>query len=130
MADALTSVLAIFALLAGKYFGLNWMDPIMGIIGAILVSRWSLGLILTTSGVLLDRQGSAALQKRIRNLLEEGTETQVTDLHLWSIGPNLNSAIISLSSDSPQTPDHYKERLLSEIEIAHLSIEVNPISDS
>ena len=126
LADALTSVLAIFALLAGKYLGLNWMDPIMGIVGAILVSRWSLGLIRTTSGVLLDRQGPANLEKRIKQILEEEPHVRVTDLHLWSIGPNIYSLIVSLSSNAPQAPEHYKQRLLSEVEIAHLSIEVNP----
>lgn len=128
LADTLTSVLAIFALLAGKYFGLNWMDPLMGIIGAILVSRWSLGLIRTTSEVLLDKQGSATLQNKIKLLLEKEADTKVTDLHLWSIGPNLNSVIVSLHSNSPQSPAYYKEQL-SEFEIAHLSIEINHLSD-
>ena len=128
LADALTSVLAIFALLAGKYLGLNWMDPLMGIVGAILVARWSLGLIRSTSGVLLDKQGSAALQNKIRHILEESPDTLVTDLHLWSIGPNLNCLILSLHTNSPQPPDHYKERL-SNLKINHVSIEVNPFSD-
>ena len=70
MADALTSILAIFALLAGKYFGLIWMDPAMGIVGAILVARWSYGLLGSTSGVLLDRQAPKELQDSIRELTE------------------------------------------------------------
>ncbi len=129
LADALTSVLAIVALLAGKYFSLSWMDPLMGIVGAILVARWSLGLIRTTSGVLLDKQGSETLQEQIKEILEESAETEVTDLHLWSIGPNLESIVVSLQAKTPQPPNDYKERLLSEIEIAHLSIEVNPTSE-
>jgi cation diffusion facilitator family transporter len=126
LADTLTSVLAIFALLAGKFIGLSWMDPLMGIVGAILVARWSWGLIRNTSEILLDRQGPATLRNRIRHTLEDGTDTQVTDLHLWSIGPNLNSAIISLQTSSPKPPDEYKNQLLSEFKIAHLSVEVNP----
>lgn len=74
LADALTSVLAIFALFAGKYLGLNWMDPLMGIVGAILVSRWSLGLIRNTSQVLLDRQGSESIQNKIEKFIEKGEE--------------------------------------------------------
>jgi len=127
LADALTSVLAIFALLVGKFLGLNWMDPVIGILGAILVSRWSWGLMRNTSGILLDKQGSAFLQDQILNIIENDADAQVTDLHLWSIGPNLNSAIISLYTNSLQPPAYYKKQLLSEIEIAHLNVEVNPI---
>jgi cation diffusion facilitator family transporter len=129
LADALTSILAIFALLAGKFLGLNWMDPVMGFIGALLISRWSWGLIRTTSGILLDKQGSETIQKQILHILETDADTQVTDLHLWSIGPNLKSVIISLDTNFPQPPNYYKKQLLSKIKIAHLNVEVNPLLD-
>lgn len=85
MADALTSVLAIVALLTAKYFGFIWMDPAMGIVGAILVGRWSLGLLRTTSGVLLDRQGPEDIRHRIKESIEKDNDSQVADLHLWAI---------------------------------------------
>jgi cation diffusion facilitator family transporter len=129
LADTLTSIFAIFALLAGKYFGLTWMDPLMGIVGAVLVARWSIGLIRTTTDVLLDKQGSDALQEQIREILQDGDEVEITDLHLWSIGPNINSAIISIQTKSPRSPQYYKQQLLSEVKIDHLSIEVNPINN-
>lgn len=129
LADALTSLLAIFALLGGKYLGFGWMDPLMGIVGAFWVSKWALGLIRTTSGVLLDKQGSESLQTKIREILETG-ETRVTDLHVWSIGPNLNSAIISLLAKNPHSPAEYKQRLHSKLELAHITIETNRISDT
>ena len=125
LADALTSILAIFALLAGKYLGLNWMDPLMGIIGAVLVSRWSIGLIKSTSGVLLDRQGPENLEIKIKNIFEEKGDALVTDLHLWSIGPNIYSVIISILTESPKTPSNYKDQLPKDLVLAHVSIEVN-----
>ena len=128
LADALTSILAIFALLAGKYFGLNWMDPLMGIVGAILVSRWSLGLIRTTSEVLLDKQGSVSLQNQVKSILENEKDTTVTDLHLWSIGPNIYSAIISIFAKSPKSPTEYKGLLPSDRGLVHITIEVNSAS--
>jgi cation diffusion facilitator family transporter len=130
LADALTSVLAIFALLAGKYFGLHWMDPLMGIVGAILVSRWSFGLIRSTSGVLLDKQGSESLRRKITNLIEKGGDTTITDLHLWSIGPNIYSVIISILTRTPRTPDDYKKQIPSDLGLAHITIEVNHREDN
>ena len=96
LADALTSILAIVALLAAKYFGFIWMDPAMGIVGAVLVARWSVGLLRTTSGVLLDKQGPESIRQRIRDSIEQDDDSKVTDLHLWSIGPNLYSAVVTV----------------------------------
>ena len=125
LADALTSVLAIIALLAAKYFGLVWMDPAMGIVGAILVARWSLGLLQTTSGVLLDKQGPENLRRRIRESIEQDDDSEVADLHLWSIGPNIYIAVIAVVAHRPATPDHYKERLPKNLGLAHISIEIH-----
>jgi cation diffusion facilitator family transporter len=125
MADALTSVLAIIALLAAKYFGLVWMDPAMGIVGAILVARWSLGLLRSTSAVLLDRQGPESIRGKIRESIEGDKDSQVADLHLWSIGPNVYTAIISIVAHEPATPDEYKARIPDHLGVAHISIEVH-----
>ncbi len=126
LADAVTSLAAIFALLAGKYFGLNWMDPAMGIVGSILVARWSVGLLRQSGGVLLDRQVSEGKQEAIRKALEEGTTDKVSDLHVWSIGPGIYAAEIAIVTDTPRTPDAYKARLPADLHIVHATVEVWP----
>jgi cation diffusion facilitator family transporter len=125
MADTLTSVLAIIALLSGKLVGLNWMDPLMGIIGALLIARWSVGLIRSTSGVLLDKQALPSIQNQIKNKLEENSDTKVTDLHLWSIGPNIYSLVISILAKSPKSPEEYKKAIPPQSGFVHTIIEVN-----
>jgi len=124
MADALTSILAIVALLAAKYFGAIWMDPAMGIVGAILVAHWSLGLLRTSGGVLLDRQGSLSVQQRVRESVEEDKDSRVADLHLWSIGPNAYAAVIVIVAHEPLTPEEYKARIPKDLGLVHISIEV------
>jgi len=124
MADALTSVLAIIALLAAKYFGLVWMDPAMGIVGASLVARWSLGLLRSTSAVLLDRQGPESIQHKIKKSIEQDQDSQVAELHLWSIGPSIYAVVITVVAHEPGTPDEYKARIPKNLGLAHISIEV------
>jgi cation diffusion facilitator family transporter len=124
LADALTSILAIFALLAAKYFGLNWMDPLMGIVGAILVFRWSLSLLHSTSSVLLDKQGPEEIETKIRESIEND-ETRITDLHLWSLGPNIFGVIISLVTPNPRPPEVYKAQLPADLGLAHITVEVH-----
>lgn len=128
LADALTSVLAIIALLTAKYFGLIWMDPAMGIVGAILVARWSLGLLRTTSGVLLDKQGPESIQHGIRDSIERDDDSEVADLHLWSIGPNIYTAVIAVVAQQPATPEQYKKRIPKNLGLAHISIEIHECS--
>lgn len=124
LADALTSVLAIFALLGGKYLGFTWMDPLIGILGAILVSRWSLGLMHVTTHVLLDKQEPGLLHK-VRELLEKEPNTIVTDLHIWEIGPEQHSVVISIETPTPKAPCHYKSLLAADQELVHTIVEVN-----
>ena len=128
LADALTSVLAIIALLAAKYMGLIWMDPLMGIVGAILVSQWSLGLLRTTSAVLLDKQGPEDIQTKIKECIEDN-DNRIADLHLWSIGPNIYGVIISVVSHHPQSPKHYKELIPSNLGLVHVTVEVHECID-
>ncbi len=125
LADALTSLLAIVALLTAKYFGLIWMDPAMGIVGAILVARWSLGLLRSTSGVLLDKQGPESVRRRIKDSIEQDDDSEVADLHLWSIGPDIYTAVIAIVAHDPVTPEQYKERIPKNLGLAHISIEVH-----
>jgi Co/Zn/Cd efflux system component len=118
-------VLAIIALLSAKFFGLIWMDPVMGIVGAILVARWSLSLIRTTSGVLLDKQGPQSIQQKVKDRIEQDDDSKVTDLHLYSIGPNIYSAVIAVVAHDPATPAEYKKRIPTNLGLEHVSIEVH-----
>lgn len=123
LADALTSLLAIFALLAGKYAGLHWLDPVMGIVGAALVARWSMGLMKISGHVLLDRQGPAVLRQTILARLKEAG-AEVADLHLWSVGPGMYALIASVVSDQPRSVPQYREQLGTLLGVVHMTIEV------
>lgn len=125
LADALTSVLAIAALLAAKYFGLIWMDPVMGLIGAVLVARWSVGLIRSTSGILLDRQAPDDVRQAIWTKIHGDHVSRITDLHVWSIGPGIYAAVIAVATEGPYSPDDFKSRLPESLGLVHVSIEVN-----
>ncbi len=129
LADALTSLLAIGALLAGKYFGFAWLDPFMGIVGGVLVARWSYGLIRETTSVLLDTQVDEGKANRIRRAIEEGSSDRVSDLHLWSIGHGIYALELSLVSDDPQSAEHYKERIPESLQVVHATVEVHRRED-
>lgn len=123
--DAMTSVLAIIALLGAKYLKLSWMDPMMGIVGAILVVRWSIGLIQGTVKVLLDHQIPEAVQKRIVGILEGYKDTRVVDLHIWAIGPGIYSSEIGLVTKYPQAPEIYKDMIPDDTGVVHSTVEVH-----
>ena len=125
LADALTSLLAIFALLAAKYLDADWMDPIMGIVGAVLVASWSLGLLRGTSSVLLDRQGPEAIRREIRRSIEGDGDSRVTDLHVWSVGPGIYSAIVTVVTKGALDAADYKARMPGGLHIVHLTVEVH-----
>jgi len=125
LADALTSVLAIFALLAAKYAGLVWMDPAMGLVGALLVARWSYGLLHTTGLALLDRQGPETLRRIVRESVESDPDTRVTDLHLWSIGPDIYAVVLTIVARKPATPDEIRARLPKDAGLVHISVEIH-----
>lgn len=125
LADALTSVLAIVALFAGKLFGWVWMDALMGIVGAVVIARWSLGLIRETSGVLLDGSPNKKLANDVKQAIESDADNRVTDLHLWQVGPDRVAAIISIVTHEPRDPSHYKGLLAGFADLAHTTIEVN-----
>lgn len=121
LADALTSVLAIIALLAGRYLGWVWLDPVMGIVGAIVISRWSWTLVRDTSAVLLDT-ADANLIAEIRECVEGPGDARIADLHVWRVGPQAHAAIVSVAG----APTHatIRERLKPVHEIAHLTVEM------
>ena len=125
LADALTSLLAIFALLAGKYLGLNWMDPAMGIAGAILVTQWSWSLLRSSGHVLLDREAPPRIQNAIREGIDNRDGSRIVDLHAWAIGPDIYAAIISIATPEPRTADHYKSLLPDDLGLVHVTVEVH-----
>jgi len=126
LADALTSVLAVIALFSGKYFGLTWMDPVMGIAGALVISRWSWGLLKDTSSILLDQSMEGAGVIKIKSLLETDSDNRVADAHIWKVGPDHYAAIISIVTHYPKPPEHYKLLLKDLKQLDHITIEINP----
>lgn len=125
LADALTSVLAIVALLCAKYSGLVWMDPLMGIIGGLLVFRWSIGLSRTTSRILLDETGPEEIQRAIKQGIEKDGDSKVTDLHLWSVGAGVYSVIVSVVACRPLEASEYKKRLPAGLGLVHITVETS-----
>lgn len=126
MADALTSVTAIVALLAAKYFGWIWMDPIMGMVGSVLVAKWSIGLLKQASGVLLDHQASAEVIETVRSKIEGDGHSHLSDLHVWMIAPNRYSVIAAVVSESAETANDYRSRLDAE-RFVHVTLEVHAL---
>ena len=124
LADAMTSVLAIAGLLAGRFYGWIWMDPLMGIVGAGVIASWSWGLIHSSGAVLLDAVPNPKLMDLIRNRLEIDGD-RVADLHLWRLGPGHTAVIASVVSDRPQPPAVYKARLNGLTGISHVTVEVH-----
>ena len=124
LADALTSVLAIAALLAGYFGGVQWLDPVMGLVGTVVIAIWSWNLLKAASRVLLDRVPDPALAARIRNRLEQDGD-RIIDFHLWRLGPEHLGLIAAIVSPHPRTPDHYKRRLADVAHLAHITIEVH-----
>jgi cation diffusion facilitator family transporter len=125
LADALTSLLAIIALFTGKAFGWIWMDPIMGIVGALIITRWSYGLLVDTGKVLLDRDVNQEAVEELRSKIESDSDNQVSDIHLWRVGSHHLSAIISIVTHYPKPPEHYKKLLAEYDDIVHVTVEVN-----
>lgn len=124
LADALTSVLAIVALLAGKYLGWVWLDPVMGIVGAVVIGRWSWNLMKVTAGVLLDKTDEHVAQE-IREFIEQPGDVRICDLHVWRVGPDAHAAIVSVVGQAETSVSSIRERLLPVHEIRHLTVEVH-----
>lgn len=125
IADALTSVLAIVALLAGRYLGWVWLDPVMGIVGAVVIARWAWSLLWVTSGVLLD-QTDEHVAGEIRELVETPGDATITDLHVWRVGPQAHAAIVSVIGSASASAESIRERLKPVHEISHLTVEFRP----
>lgn len=126
LADAATSVLAILALVGGWLWGWAWLDPLMGIVGAVLVAVWAKGLIAQTGKILLDREMDHPVVQEIREVLESETE-RVVDLHVWRVGKNVYSCAVAVASSDPRfDAAQARRRLAIHEEVVHSTIEVLP----
>ena len=125
LTDALTSVLAIVALGLGKVVGWSWMDPLMGVVGAVIIVRWTYGLLRDTTSILLDSAQDPGKVEALRATIEEVGDCMVVDLHLWRIEASQYAVICSLVTHNPRSPDYYKERISAVVEGAHITVEVN-----
>jgi cation diffusion facilitator family transporter len=128
LADAFTSVLAIAGLMAGKFLGWTWMDALIGVVGALVISQWSISLMREAGRSLLDAHDNSARIHAIRERLETGLGPdgdRVTDVHLWRVGPGHDALIVSLDSGRPAHPDVYKAKLAGIAQLSHITIEVN-----
>jgi cation diffusion facilitator family transporter len=125
LADALTSVLAIGALAGALWLGWWWLDPLVGVLGAVVIAVWAVGLMRESSAVLLDREMDHPLTQRIRADLEADGDAKVADLHVWRVGRNQFAAIACVVADVPLAPSAYRERLRRHSQLVHVSLEVN-----
>lgn len=131
IADAATSVLAILALLGGMYYGWNWLDPVMGLVGAVLVARWAHGLIQDTGRVLLDCEMDHPVVEEVRQAIAEHapwrtTPPRIVDLHVWRVGREKFAVIVGLATTNISvTPETVRQVLAQHEELAHVSVEVN-----
>ena len=127
--DAATSVLAIVALVGGWLYGWQWLDPAMGLVGAVLVAVWAKGLVVDTAKVLLDREMDHPVVDEIREVVEDPAhpgETRIADLHVWRVGRNVYSCAMSLvTHDATLTPAIVRDRLAVHEEIVHSTIEIH-----
>jgi cation diffusion facilitator family transporter len=130
LTDALTSVAAIVALLGGKFFGWGWLDPAMGIVGALVILVWARGLLRDTGKALLDREMDDPLVDKIREALQQVPDTEVTDLHLWRVGRAQYSCILSVVTHQTHTADQYKAALQAFPQLVHVTAEVNRCDES
>ncbi|HTP77810.1 MAG TPA: CDF family Co(II)/Ni(II) efflux transporter DmeF [Rhizomicrobium sp.] len=130
LADAATSVLALLALAAGLLFGLRFLDPLVGVIGAGVIASWAYGLVRDSGLVLLDAEDNPALADNIRTHLESGTGVRVSDLHLWRLGPGHRGLIVSLISPSDTSAESIKANLRQHYpDLSHVTVEVAVCAD-
>ncbi len=123
LGDAAVSVLVIAGLLLARTFGWLWMDPLAGFIGALVIANWSFGLLRDTGGILLDRIPDSRIAEKVRQVVESEGD-QVTDLHLWRLGPGHLGAIVSVATSNAREAAHYRKRLARFADLSHVTVEV------
>ena len=126
VADAAVSILALIGLSAGRVLGWVWLDPVMGIVGMLVIANWSWNLVRASGAVLLDMRPRDGIAGEIAQRLEAGPHDRVSDLHLWRVGPGHSAAVVSLVSDRPEPPASYKARLAGIRGLSHVTVEVQP----
>ncbi|TNI50970.1 CDF family Co(II)/Ni(II) efflux transporter DmeF [Aeromonas veronii] len=124
LADAATSVLAILALVGGMLWGADWLDPLMGIVGAVLVAVWAWGLLRDSGRVLLDAEMDTPLVAEIREVIAELPGTDIRDLHVWRVGQQQYACVLSLLMVNPLPAQQIRERLAIHEELEHVTIEI------
>jgi cation diffusion facilitator family transporter len=129
LADAFTSILAIAALVAGRYAGWTFLDPVMGIVGGIVILKWGIGLCRDSAKPLLDVVPSSELAEDVRRTIEGVDDVRVADLHLWEIGPGRTGCIVSMVTAAPRDTSFYRKTILDACELAHLTVEVHRCPD-
>lgn len=126
MADAAVSMLVLIGLSVGRLLGWLWLDPVMGIVGMLVIANWSWNLIHASGAVLLDMRTGDGIASEIAHRLEAGRDDRVSDLHVWRVGPGHCAAVVSLVSDQPEPPASYKSRLVGISGLSHVTVEVQP----
>ena len=126
LADTLTSILALFALFSGKLFGWTFLDPVMGVVGGLLISRWAWSLIRNTGKILLDGSAGEDICSKIRKTVESDNDSRIIDLHAWRIGSAEVAAIVSVATADNRTAEEYRNRIHQSVNVNHLSVEVHP----
>ena len=125
LADAMTSVLALFALGMGKWLGWYLIDPLVGLLGAGLIAWWARGLLARGATILLDREMDHPLAGEVRARMESDGDTRVADLHLWRVGADVFACAVTLVADLPRSADAYRERLHDLPALVHVMVEIN-----
>ncbi|MBB3175845.1 CDF family Co(II)/Ni(II) efflux transporter DmeF [Variovorax sp. Sphag1AA] len=126
VADAATSILAIAALLGGLLWGFSWLDPVMGIVGSVLVAVWAIGLLRDSSRVLLDAEMDAPVVDEIREAVASGpVPARISDLHVWRVGRAKYACILAVEVREPTSPGYFRQLLGIHEELAHVTVEVN-----
>ncbi|HEY1132677.1 MAG TPA: CDF family Co(II)/Ni(II) efflux transporter DmeF [Roseateles sp.] len=127
VADAATSVLAILALLGGKYWAWAWLDPVMGLVGAALVSVWAVGLLRESGRALLDAEMDAPVVEEIREVVRDSPiPAEISDLHVWRVGRDKFACILGVTTAAPALPEDFRRQLAVHEELVHITVEINP----
>jgi cation diffusion facilitator family transporter len=125
VADAVTSLLAIVALAAGKWFGVGWLDPLVALVAAVLIARWAAGVLAQASRALVDATADEALRQRVRATIEADGDATLSDLHVWQVGPRAWCVAASVVADRPLDALAYRQRLEAIAGLNHVTVEVH-----
>jgi cation diffusion facilitator family transporter len=125
IADALTSVLAIAALGGGLLYGWRWLDPLVAVLGAIVITRWAMGVLKVSAHALVDATASTELRTQVRHAIESDGDAKLADLHVWQVGPDAWSVVASVVADEPLAPAQYRHRLEHLQSLRHVTVEVH-----